>query len=112
MQNIDFKQVKKVFFVGIGGIGISAIARMMLLKGKEVTGSDISESGITSELKKLGADIKLGQGIELVPKDTNLIVFSIAIKKYDPEFFKKLQSLGIQILSYPEMLGVVTKDKY
>jgi len=109
---IDLQKIKKVFFVGIGGIGISAIARMMLLKGKEVTGSDISESGITSELKKLGADIKLGQGIELVPKDTNLIVFSIAIKKYDPEFFKKLQSLGIQILSYPEMLGVVTKDKY
>src|SRR3989344_7007085 len=102
---IDLQKIKKVFFVGIGGIGISAIARMMLLKGKEVTGSDISESGITSELKKLGADIKLGQGIELVPKDTNLIVFSIAIKKKIRDFFKKFKTWGFKFLVYPKFLG-------
>ena len=109
---MDLKKIKKVFFVGIGGIGISAIARLMLASGKEVFGSDIGESNITDELKKLGAKIELGQGIELVPKDVGLIVYSIAVPKYDPEFFKKLQSLHIPLRSYPEMLGLLTKDKF
>ena len=69
MQNFDLTKIKKVFFIGIGGIGISAIARMMLQEGKEVFGSDMSQSGITDELQKLGAKITLGQGMELIPKD-------------------------------------------
>ena len=111
-MGIDLTKIKKVFFVGIGGIGISAIARLMLASSKEVFGSDIGESNITDELKKLGAKIKLGQGIELIPKDTELIVYSIAVPKYDPEFFKKLQNFGIAIKSYPEMLGLATRDKF
>jgi len=112
MIHLDLSKIKKVFFVGIGGIGISAIARMMLLQGKEVFGSDIGENEITNELKKLGAQITLGQGIELIPKGTNLIVFSIAIKKYDQVFCKRLENTGIKLLSYPEMLGIVTANKY
>ena len=111
-MELDLTKIKKVFFVGIGGIGISAIARMMLLEKKEVFGSDIGESGITNELQKLGAKMTLGQGIDLIPKDMDLIVYSIAIPKYDLEFFKKLKNLNIKILSYPEMLGLITRDKY
>ena len=110
MQDLDLSKIKKIFFVGIGGIGISAIARMMLLESKEVLGSDIGESEIINELKKLGAKIMLGQGAELVPKDVDLIIYSIAVPKYDPNFFKELQNLNIKILSYPQMLGLVTKD--
>lgn len=111
-MNLDLSKVKKVFFIGIGGIGISAIARMMLFERKEVAGSDISENEITRELEKLGVKISFGQGIELVPKDVDLIVYSIAIKKYDPVFCKKLEDTGIPLLSYPEMLGIVTTNKY
>ncbi|OGI56989.1 hypothetical protein A3B85_02450 [Candidatus Nomurabacteria bacterium RIFCSPHIGHO2_02_FULL_37_13] len=111
-MNIDLSKIKKVFFLGIGGIGVSAIARMMLLQGKSVFGSDILESIIVEDLRNLGAEIKLGQAIELIPKDIDLVIYSIAIPKYDPEFFKKLQNSGIQILSYPQMLGVVTANKY
>src|SRR3989344_2914094 len=111
-MNIDLSKIKKVFFIGIGGIGVSAIARMMLWQGKSVFGSDILESIIVEDLRNLGAEIKLGQAIELIPKDIDLVIYSIAIPKYDPEFFKKLQNSGIQILSYPQMLGVVTANKY
>ena len=60
--------IQKVHFIGIGGIGVSAIARMMLGEGKplgklrarEVSGSDVGRSEITDELKKLGAEIFLG----------------------------------------------------
>jgi len=111
-MNLDLSKIKKVFFVGIGGIGISAIARMMLLQGKDVSGSDLSMSLITSELEKLGAHITEGQNIELVPKDADLVVYSTAIPKYDVDFFKNLQKSGIKIASYPEMLGLVTDGKY
>ncbi len=112
MQNIDLVKVKKVFFIGIGGIGISAIARLMLLEGKSVSGSDISGSIIIEDLKKLGAEIQLGQGVELIPKGTDLIVYSTAIKNYDKDFYGGLHKLGIPMASYPEMLGLVTEGRY
>ncbi len=111
-MNIDLSKIKKVFFVGIGGIGISAIARMMLLEGKYVYGSDISMSGITDELQKLGAKIVLGQAIELILKDVELVVYSLSVSQYDPKFFTELKNSGIKILSYPEILGIVTANKY
>ena len=57
MKNIDLNKIRKAHFVGIGGIGVSAIARMMLLEGKIVSGSDTSDSAIIGELRKLGAEI-------------------------------------------------------
>ncbi|MBI2631146.1 UDP-N-acetylmuramate--L-alanine ligase, partial [Candidatus Nomurabacteria bacterium] len=76
---MDLSKIKKIFFIGIGGIGISAIARMMFLEGKEVSGSDMSENELTHELKELGIKITIGQGFELIPTDTDLIVYTIAI---------------------------------
>ena len=111
-MKIDLSKIKKVFFIGIGGIGISAIARMMLLQGKEVSGSDMSENELTQELKKLGVKVTIGQSFELIPKDVNLIVYTIAIPHYDSKLFKQVVDSNIPYKSYPEMLGVVTKDKY
>ncbi len=104
--------VKKVFFVGIGGIGISAIARMMLFEGKEVLGSDMSEGEVTHELKDLGIPVSLGQGFDLIPADTDLIVYTIAIKHYDPALLEQIFASGIPAKSYPEMLHIVTGGKY
>ena len=85
---------------------------MMIDSGKEVFGSDISESMIIEDLRKIGAQIKLGQGMELLPEGLDLIVYSIAISKYDPKFFKMLQGFNIALQSYPEMLGIITDGKY
>ena len=112
MTNLDLKQIKKVFFIGIGGIGISAIARMMFLDGKEVSGSDMSGSNITEELETLGIKITIGQSFELIPDDVDLIVYTIAIPHYDPKLFKQITDMGIIYKSYPEMLGIVTANKY
>jgi UDP-N-acetylmuramate--alanine ligase len=111
-MEIDFSNIKKVFFVGIGGIGISAIARMMLLQGKEVVGSDMSEGEVVRELRVLGAQITIGQGFEYIPTDADLIVYTIAIKHYDPKLMEQISLSGIIAKSYPEMLTVVTKGKY
>ena len=77
---IDFNEVKKVFFLGCGGIGVSAIARMFLLEGKEVYGSDISASKITEDLQKAGVNITIGQSIDLISKNTDAIVYSRALE--------------------------------
>jgi UDP-N-acetylmuramate--alanine ligase len=112
-MDIDLAKIKKVFFIGIGGIGISAVARMFLEEKKEVLGSDVDEHNqIVRELRGAGAMIKIGQGMELIPNDVDLIVYTIAIEKYDPEFFAQLQAQQIPIRSYPQMLHIVTEGKY
>lgn len=104
-------QANKVFFIGVGGIGISAIARLFLLQGKQVHGSDMAKSEITDELEKLGAHIKIGQGFSLIPKDVELVVYTTAIKHYDPNLMEEIKNSGIFAKSYPEMLHSVTNDK-
>jgi len=112
IESIDLATIKKVFFVGIGGIGISAIARMMLIEGKEVIGSDMTETDITRELGARGARISIGQHFDLIPAAADLIVYTIAIKHYDPKLMELIFASGIPAKSYPEMLHIVTAGKY
>ncbi len=111
MKNIDLSKIKRVHFVGIGGIGVSAIARMMLSEGKIVSGSDTSESLITKDLEKLGVKISIGHSAENVSSDIDLLVYTPAVNLDNPEL-KKAVELKIPTLSYPEILGLISKDKY
>jgi UDP-N-acetylmuramate--alanine ligase len=111
-MDLDLTKIKKIFFIGIGGIGISAIARMMFLEGKEVSGSDMSEGELTRELQELGIKITIGQSFELIPKVTDLIVYSIAVPNFDAKFFEQIVNSGIAYKSYPQMLHYVTNNKY
>lgn len=104
--------LKKVFFYGVGGIGISAIARMLLEQGKEVAGQDLNDSENITLLKNLGAEITIGQSIDAIPTDTDLIVYSRAIEVLEPAFLQQIKALPIPSLVYPEMLGLISKDKY
>lgn len=112
MGKVVLAKVKKPYFLGIGGIGISAIARMFLGEGKKVHGSDLNDSEIVAELRKAGAEITVGQSIDLIPKDADLIVYSIAIEKYEPKLLAEARKRGVPVLSYPEILGIVSKDKF
>ena len=111
MKNIDLSKIKKAHFVGIGGIGVSAIARMMLVEGKIVGGSDVSDSAIIDELRKLGAKIFLGHNADNVTNDVDLLVYTPAVTADNSEL-KKAIKLGIPMFSYPEMLGLISKNKY
>ncbi|NCO80486.1 hypothetical protein GW869_01790, partial [bacterium] len=86
----------KVHFIGIGGIGVSALARYYLEKGYQISGSDLVSSEITDVLKKLGAKIvikskiknqksKLQLKIQNLLKQANLIIFSPAVPKNHPD---------------------------
>jgi len=108
-----------IHFIGIGGIGISALAKYYLRHGCKVSGSDLNSSEITDGFKKDGAKIFIGpQKAGNLPKDVEIVVYSPAVKKDNPELKKafSLNSLKkknkILVKSYPEALGDLTKKYF
>lgn len=106
-----FNNAKKVHLIGIGGIGMSAIARMLLAEGKEVTGSDISSSEITEALEKLGAKISYIPDAKNISKGTDLVIYTVAITEENPEL-KEGKQRGLTLLTYPQVLGLISANKY
>jgi len=94
---------RKIHFVGIGGIGISAIAEIVLDLGFKVSGSDISSSANIEKLKKRGATVFIGHDPQNVG-DVDLLVHSSAVDKNNPELIKAKQ-LGIPVLKRSEILA-------
>ncbi len=102
----------KIHFIGIGGIGVSALAKYYLTKDHNISGSDLVSSEITDGLKKLGAKIKIGgHKKENVSKEVDLVIHSPAVKPSNPEF-KEAKKRKIKILSYPQALGELTKQHF
>lgn len=109
---IDWKTTRRVYFVGLGGIGVSALARLMLAEGKEVFGSDRSASALTEELKQQGATVFYDHRPENLPLGADLLViYSSAIPLDNPELVEAKRR-GLLTLTYPEMLGAITEGKY
>jgi len=102
---------KYVYFIGIGGAGMSAIARILINEGYIVSGSDIESSPVTYELGELGVRINTRQDGECLEPDTNLVITSAAIDENNPDL-KKARSLGLKVVKYSEFLGSLMKTKY
>ncbi|MCX6764757.1 MAG: UDP-N-acetylmuramate--L-alanine ligase [Candidatus Nealsonbacteria bacterium] len=103
---------KKIHFIGIGGIGVSALARYYLEKGFSVSGSDLVDSEITKAIKEKGAVVFIGKHkAESLPKGTDLVVFSPAVRFDNPELMEA-KKLKIKTQSYPEALGELTKNHF
>lgn len=101
-----------IHFIGIGGIGVSALAKYYLEKGYKVSGSDLVSSEITEALEKKGAKIFIGKHkSKNLLKNVDLVVYSPAVQKSNPEF-KKARSLKIKTQSYPQALGKLTKEYF
>ena len=77
--------MKKVHFVGIGGIGMSALAQLFTDRGLQITGSDRAWSPVTELLEKKGIAIMMPQKAENVPQDADMIVYSDAVPLENPE---------------------------
>lgn len=97
-----------VHFVGIGGIGMSGIARILLQLGMEVSGSDLKESEITKKLKKLGARVFIGHAAGNVPPETKTVVFSSAVVSDNPELVEA-KKRGLLVIPRAEMLAWLMK---
>ena len=104
-----FRNVKRIHFVGIGGIGMSGIAEVLLNMGFEVTGSDVSTSQITKRLKTLGAKIKNGHnGLNILGAD--VVVYSSAVKKDNVELVSA-DDMKIPVIPRAEMLAELMRMK-
>lgn len=103
----DLKQYKHIHLIGIGGVSMSGIAEILHSCGFIVTGSDTSQSEITDKLIKNHIPVKIGHDIDNLEK-SNLVVFSAAVKKDDPELVRA-RELNISIVERGTFLGILTK---
>ncbi len=95
---------KKYHFIGIGGIGTSGLAKMLLRHGAIVSGSDMADSAVLQEMASKGIRICLGHSPDNIPPDADAVVISAAIPAGNPEL-ARAGELGIRIYKYAEMLG-------
>jgi UDP-N-acetylmuramate--alanine ligase len=96
-------------FIGIGGAGMSGLARLMLAQGHKVSGSDLKESDTTRALREAGATVFEGHQAENVPADAQ-VVYTAAAKEDNPELVEA-RRLGLPIVIRAEMLGRVMEGK-
>lgn len=104
----------RIHFIGIGGIGISALAQYYLSKGNKVTGSDLSSSEIITVLKKKGVKIFSNHkpsNIFFKNKLPDLAIYSSAIPRENPEL-KEVKKFKIKTKSYSQALGDLTKEYF
>ena len=100
----------KIHFVGIGGIGMSGIAEVLLSSGYKVSGSDVSESANVKKLKSLGAEIYLGHKAENL-NNVTAVVYSSAVNDSNPEVARAKKE-GIPVIRRAEMLAELMRLKY
>jgi len=105
-----FKNIKKVHFVGIGGIGMSGIAEILLNQGFEISGSDLAFSEVTNRLKKLGIKIYEGHSPDNL-NDADVLVYSSAVNIDNPEVQAAVEK-KIPIIKRAEMLAETMRMKY
>lgn len=109
-KELKIEQLKTILFIGIGGIGMSAIAKYFLSKGIRVYGYDKTESNITEELSSLGCQISYEDNLDLFSNEFDLIIYTPAIPK-DSVLLNYYQQNKIPLVKRSEALGILTKDK-
>lgn len=101
-----------LYFVGLGGIGMSAIAEVLLKRGYKISGSDLNESSTLQALKKLGATVFMGHEARHILESEvviDAVVMSSAIKSGNPELVAA-RMMGIPVVKRAEMLAEIMRD--
>ncbi len=97
--------IRRVHLIGIGGIGVSGVARALLGLGYEVSGSDVRESQITTALRHEGATVHIGHSADHV-RGVDLVVFSTAVPETNPELVAAREQ-GVPVRHRAEVLGAI-----
>jgi UDP-N-acetylmuramate--alanine ligase len=106
-----FSSIKKIHFTGIGGIGMSGIAEILINEGFKISGSDKALSEVTDRLHSLGAEIFEGHRAENISNDIDVLVYSSAVPLDNPEIVE-CKRRNIPIIRRAEMLAEVMRLKY
>lgn len=101
----------EVYFIGIGGIGMSAVARFFQSRGSRVSGYDKTPSALTREMEASGIKIHYEENVELIPKDAKLVVYTPAIPNdhKELEFYRKN---GNRLVKRSEILELISKNSF
>ena len=111
MLMVELNNIKVVYFIGIGGIGMSALARYFHSQGKQASGYDKSESDLTSELVAEGIQVHYEEDVQLIPKNADLVVYTPAVPK-DHEELLFYQRNNYTVLKRSEVLGIITSGTF
>jgi UDP-N-acetylmuramate--alanine ligase len=111
-MNLDLSKLKKVYFIGIGGIGISALAKLAKSKGMEVSGVNDDDSPTTLDpLREFGIKVFLKADVSAEAlAEADLYVYSDAWLNRGPEILESARKTGKPVMSYAEALGLFAKD--
>tara|TARA_R110000764_G_scaffold44321_1_gene99761 strand:- start:4652 stop:6013 length:1362 start_codon:yes stop_codon:yes gene_type:complete len=113
---MGIKDIHNVYFIGIGGIGMSALARYFKFIGKNVAGYDKTETPLTKDLVDLGIQVHYSDDLELVSKtyldpNNTLVVYTPAVPNDHGEY-NYFMAHGFQVKKRSEVLGLITKDTF
>lgn len=111
---MEIKDIKSVYFIGIGGIGMSALARYFLSKGKYVAGYDLTRTDLTAHLEQENARIHYEDDVMQIPEecknpDNTLVIFTPAIPK-DHSELNYFISRKFTIEKRAQVLGIISKS--
>jgi len=109
VENKHSYKSENIYFLGIGGIGMSALARYFKSNGAVVSGYDRTPSPLTAELQSEGIEIHFEDNPELIPENTMPVVYTPAVPKSLKEY-KHIKSKGIPIIKRAEILGEISKE--
>ncbi|GMN10533.1 UDP-N-acetylmuramate--L-alanine ligase [Croceitalea sp. MTPC9] len=113
---MNLKDIHNVYFIGIGGIGMSALARYFKFINKNVAGYDKTQTPLTNKLMELGIDIHFTDGVNLISEEfktleNTLVVYTPAVPKRHNELQYYINA-GFQVKKRSEVLGIITKDTF
>ena len=112
---MNLNQIHNVYFIGIGGIGMSALARYFKAIGKNVSGYDKTETELTKELQEIGITIHFEDSIDLIPADyyaeNTLVIITPAVPIHHSEWNYFLER-DYKVKKRAEVLGIITKDTF
>ena len=108
---VDLNNIKVVYFIGIGGIGMSALARYFHSQGKRVSGYDKTESDLTKEIVQEGIEVHYEEDLSVIPKEAELVVYTPAVPKDHKELLF-YQKNGYTVLKRSEVLGIITSGAF
>ncbi|WP_346236828.1 UDP-N-acetylmuramate--L-alanine ligase [Niabella insulamsoli] len=104
-------EIQSVYFIGIGGIGMSAIARYFLSLGKTVSGYDRNETAITRKLVAEGAVVHFTEDVEQIPKEVDYVVYTPAVPKDHKELVYYINN-GFAVVKRSDILKMISEDAY
>lgn len=111
MSKVELKDISRIHFIGIGGIGMSALVRFFLHEKKQVSGSDRAPSAITEALAAEGASVFTEQSASNISKEIEMVVYTEAMSP-DQEEMVAARALGVPMVNYFEALGMVANPYY